>query len=432
MIGILKKRLSSPICLPVIYVVFLAAGYGLFISEYPLYFFVVIALLHVGFLGILIRFRALILRDQGQLESIKQDYLEKTNLVLEQIDKKKIALDSYHKELLNYSQLKDLTEQLSQCLTLMETSQTLSSHLIRLFGGEETVVILYLFHARTGELGLSSSQKGQMRINLKSKKGDVFDEWIVKTLQPLLVEDAQNDYRFDLEKNETEEARPVKSLISSPLAIASRTVGILRIDSPVAHYFKTEDLRFLSTVADIGAVAIENAQLFERVEELAMKDGLTGLYLRRFFMERLTEEINRSLRTKKDLSLLMIDIDYFKKYNDTFGHMAGDIVLKSVGLILSECFRGPGNIVCRYGGEEFVVALVDCPKEQALKWANEVRIKIRTQNIILRKQVTHVAVSVGMASLPADTQLREDLIGKADEALYRAKTQGRDRVCQWE
>jgi diguanylate cyclase (GGDEF)-like protein len=179
----------------------------------------------------------------------------------------------------------------------------------------------------------------------------------------------------------------------------------------------------------LGAIAIENAQLYEHIEELAIKDSLTGLYLRRYLLERLGEEISRQLRRKKDLSFLMIDLDKFKQYNDQFGHMAGDIVLKTISMILSETFKNPGDLVCRYGGEEFSILLPDCSKEDAMTLAEELRKKIKKQDIILRKQVTHITVSIGVATFPKDAQVKDELIGRADGALYEAKSKGRDRAC---
>src|SRR3989338_766258 len=268
-----------------------------------------------------------------------------------------------------------------------------------------------------------------MQINLKSKKGDIFDEWVVKTLKPLLIEDTKRDFRFDMDKIANEENRLIRSLMSVPLMAGSKALGILRTDSDYENYFSTDDLRFLTTIAGLGAVAIENAQLYEEVEQLAIKDGLTGLYLPRYLLSRLGEEISRQLRRKKQLSFLMVDLDKFKLYNDKYGHMAGDIVLKTISMILQESFSEPGNLVCRYGGEEFAVLLPDCSKEQALSLAEEVRKKIRSQEIILRKQKTNISVSIGVATFPADAQMKDELIHAADHAMYKAKQEGRNRVC---
>lgn len=338
------------------------------------------------------------------------------------------SIDAFREKIFNYLNLKNVIEKLSLSLTVSDTSQVLSSEVGRLFDDSYSTVILYLFHAKTGELGLSASQKGQTPANIKDKKGDAFDQWVIKTMQPLLIEDTRTDFRFDVDKIFTETSRPVRSVISVPLVIHNKTLGLLRVDSPREKNFKTEDLQILMTLGGLGAVALENAQLYERIQDLAIHDGLTGLYLRRHLLERMSQEISRDLRGKQELSFLMIDLDHFKKYNDRFGHMAGDIVLKTVSAVLSYFFNEAGNLVCRYGGEEFAVLLPDCPKEKAMDLAEKIRKKIEHQEIILRRERTSITVSIGVATFPHDARIREELIHKADEALYKAKEKGRNRV----
>jgi diguanylate cyclase (GGDEF)-like protein len=369
-------------------------------------------------------------KKQSEIRLWIQNYGEQMNLAEVGIKREKIAIESFREKIVNYSQLKGLTEKLSMCLTLEDTSKTFLAEVSRLFGDKETTIILYLFHSKTGTLGISSSQKGQMRVNIKSKKGDTFDQWVVKTMQPLLIEDTKSDYRFDADRIVTQDAREIGSLISVPLMVGNKALGILRIDDPHENCFTTEDLRFLTMIGDLGAVGIENAQLYEQVEQLAIKDGLTELYLRRYLLDRMPEEISRQTRQKTPMAFLMLDLDRFKQYNDKFGHIAGDIVLRTVGMILSDLFKDPGMLVCRYGGEEFSILLPDCTPQKALELAEEARKKIFEQTIILRREKTRITISIGVAMFPKDAQNVKELIHKADLALYRAKSEGRNRVCK--
>ncbi len=409
---------------------FLLPLVGLFVyaaKYHAAFFFLAVAL--VVNIVLLVIFHRRLSQKQSLISLQKEEYFEKTNMLKAELSNEWQTIEVFRHKIINYSQLKDLTEKLSMCLSLEETSNTLSFEVNKLFGHKDITVILYLFHSKIGELGITSSQKGQMQINLKAKNGDLFDQWVVKTLHPLLVEDANNDFRFDVDKVSSEDAREIRSVMSAPLMEGKKILGILRIDSPLPQQFTIDDLRFLRTIADLTSIAVENAQLYQRLEELAIRDGLTGLYLRRHLMGRFDEEIARSIRNKHELTFILVDLDYFKKYNDNFGHIAGDIVLRHVAEVLMEHFQQPGNLVCRYGGEEFCVLLPDCPKSKAMGLVEELRKKIQDKEIVLRRQKTSVTVSIGVANFPKDARLKEELILKADEALYKAKKGGRNCIC---
>ncbi len=391
-----------------------------------MFLYLVLAAGGVAAVGTYYYFRFVWFRAAAELRL--QDVREKANLLEAEIKRQWGVLEAARKKLIDYSQLKVLAERLNQCFSLEETSRLLSGEVSRLFGQEEMTVILYLFHSKTGELGISASKKGQIEVNLKAKKGDAYDQWVVKNMTPLLIEDASQDFRFDRDKIQIEDARPIGSLMSVPLLIGDRAIGILRLDSPVSNYFQTESIRFLSTIGDLGAVAIENAQLYERVEDLAIHDSLTGLFLRRHFLDRMAQEMSRELRKNQEISFLMLDLDHFKQYNDQFGHMAGDIVLKALAMMLRDTFSLPGDCVCRYGGEEFAVFLPECSQAKAVELAEGFREKIEAQRFLIRRSSTRITVSIGVATFPQDATVREELIERADRALYLAKQEGRNRV----
>lgn len=162
---------------------------------------------------------------------------------------------------------------------------------------------------------------------------------------------------------------------------------------------------------------------------MAIHDGLTGLYTKGYFIERLRDESKRAINQLKTVSLLMVDIDYFKKYNDEFGHTAGDIVLKNLGDCLLDFAKDyPPCLISRFGGEEFCVLLSGRDKHSAALIAQSLLEKIKNMKLILRRQEINITVSIGVASLPGDAVEEEDLIRAVDNAMYEAKNKGRNKV----
>ena len=279
-------------------------------------------------------------------------------------------------------------------------------------------------------LNLYKSKKSPGSEVIKAKEGDIFDMWVLRHSSALFIEDVHSDFRFDLTKVKPYEIRPVRSIISVPIISGNRFIGLLRLDNPAAGYFTQEDLRFLSAIADIGAVALENGQLFENTQELAIRDGLTSLYKKEYFIERLASECKRSIRQKIPIALLMIDIDHFKGYNDTFGHTAGDIMLKAVSEKMKLSLKDYNPIIGRFGGEEFCVALLNSSKDNAFSAAERLRHDVEGMRLDLRRQKINVTVSIGVAAFGTDAADEKELFIKADRALYDAKESGRNRVCK--
>ncbi len=393
-------------------------------------FFSVIFFSQLSVLAILFYFRRYLEKETTEIHLKKEEYLEEINLLNLSLKKEELARKSLFQRVEAYARLKSLAEKLSLCATHSQAADILAERASELFNGDRTTTLLYLFHSKTGDLGLVAAVKQGSKIQVLSKKGDMFDAWVVKNLKPLLLESIRADFRFDTEKvTPLKDDREYASLIAVPLMVGAKIIGVLRVDSPEEKYFSTDDLRFLSRIADLGAVALESAQLYEHLQDLAIKDSLTGLYLRRYLWDRMNEELPRQLRRKQEMSLLMIDLDHFKRYNDRFGHVAGDIVLRTLSDLLIKHFQQPGNIICRYGGEEFAVMLPDCSKAQAQALAENFRAQIAQAEIILRREKTAITVSVGVASFPSDAQIKEELVQKADQALYAAKQKGRNKVC---
>jgi diguanylate cyclase (GGDEF)-like protein len=189
--------------------------------------------------------------------------------------------------------------------------------------------------------------------------------------------------------------------------------------------YSHEDIELVMGLAGQASIIIENAQLYTQATIRANTDGLTELYNHRQFHERLEQEIARGSRFGAVFSIIMLDIDLFKVYNDIYGHLAGDQILRQMGELIRSSIRKL-DIPFRYGGEEFTVILPEARLDNAYKIAERIRKTVESE---ASSKAMPVTVSVGVASWPSDGITREELIGCADAALYRAKQSGRNRTC---
>ena len=177
------------------------------------------------------------------------------------------------------------------------------------------------------------------------------------------------------------------------------------------------------------SLALAKLKLQETLQHLSVRDPLTGLFNRRYMEESLARELRRAERQDKMLGVLMVDIDHFKSFNDTFGHDAGDALLRELGTFLQRRIRA-GDIACRYGGEEFTILLQDASQETSRQRAEEIREAAKRLQIHHGQRVLDpVTLSLGVATFPQNGANRDTLMQSADVALYRAKQEGRDRVC---
>ena len=221
----------------------------------------------------------------------------------------------------------------------------------------------------------------------------------------------------------------LEQLITMPLSVGPEPFGALVICSREASALGQDRLRILTAAANHLALAMRNSLEFRKTKARADHDGLTRISNRHHFDMRLREEMKRHQRHQDELSLMMLDLDYFKTVNDTYGHQAGDMVLKEVGRILQKTLR-ESDFPARYGGEEFVVILPQTREEQAWTLAERLRTVIGQTVFRVQRKRFRVTASIGIAGVKPGALARpETLISKADQALYLAKASGRNMVC---
>ena len=265
---------------------------------------------------------------------------------------------------------------------------------------------------------------------LPVKVGKGIAGMVAQTGQPLLVNDVEKDSRVAMANRLRFKS---KSLICIPLKLKDKIIGVLNLsDKKNLSPFSEADLQLLTSFANLASLMIERTAVLEdsvRFEQLSVTDSLTGLYNRRFLKSRLEEELNRSIRQGLNLTVLFIDLDFFKNYNDLCGHLAGDEALKITADIIKASLREM-DIVARYGGEEFCAVLPGTSKAEALLVAERIRAEIEAERFPGESDVPlrRLTASLGVASFPEDGRTFTALVHASDVALYEAKASGRNRI----
>ena len=289
---------------------------------------------------------------------------------------------------------------------------------------------IFLLDEETGEFVLEKEDKKKKRNNLKKPRlrpGEGIAGWVVKEGIPLIVPDVSHDERF-VSRAGSKSARKAQSLICVPVKSKERVIGVMEFAKRAGDPFTKDNLDLLVKLMDYAALSIERVSLYHKMAELAITDDLTKLFNSRYLNRTIEVELHRCERSRTSVSLIFMDIDYFKQVNDNYGHLVGSKLLVEVSQLLIRSLRSI-DIVARYGGDEFVVVLPQTPPDVAAKVAERIR-KAIAQNTFLKKDghVIKITASFGVSSYPESAKTKEELLKLADEAMYRVKNYTRNGV----
>jgi len=330
----------------------------------------------------------------------------------------------------------ELTSAMRQSIKLNEVLELVMKNLTTELGYDRVLIFSFEHRGYKKDVlapvaGLNVPMEKLENFFFKYDKGEDIVPKSAIEKKPYIVRNAREDHRCS---QSFVELLDLAEYVVIPMISKNVIVGVLLADNRKnGRRILESDLMPLTMFSNQGAMAIENARLYEKIEALAVTDGLTQVYNHRYFQDSLKAELNRLERYYKGsterVSLMILDIDNFKKYNDTYGHQSGDAVLTEIGLILKGLSRKV-DVVARYGGEEFVVMMPATPKEGAAIFAERVRANIEAFKFEMRDgQVQQVTVSVGVSTFSDDAKTPQALIEEADRCLYRAKAGGKNRVC---
>lgn len=307
-----------------------------------------------------------------------------------------------------------------------ELYRHLTTHMAEAVGAEVCFVLHYdkdsgEMSARAPGYGIREDQLASVRYRVTP---EIRSAWDFKGQGVLLCNDPQSDQRIlrDL-------IRPLGfyNLVAVPFYFQGRVSGLIVVANK-PKWITHEDGRLLSVFANHAAMAIANLGMYQEIQQLAIRDGLTGLHNYRYFRQQIGRSVQHARRYESPLSLLLIDLDNFKRYNDTYGHLKGDQILKEVaGLLLA--YTRSADLVARYGGEEFVVLLPEIDEAKARNVGEKIRQVIEAHPFTLAagELPQSLTISVGVASSIGEWSA-DMLIQAADDALYRAKASGKNRV----
>ncbi|WP_010247466.1 sensor domain-containing diguanylate cyclase [Acetivibrio cellulolyticus] len=350
-------------------------------------------------------------------EEIKthNEKLKETNFKIEDANKK--LRDS----IAEFYTVQQITQAISSIFDVKELLKHVNDIIIGVMGVNNSTVILY------------DEKKDRLRVNTTNVSSreeliSLFDNINCELLKDVLKsgEPLMENFVDSKEYSFTQE-REVSSLICVPLVTKTRKFGLVLIEHKYFNAFDEDNLRLLNIIGQQVSIALENAELYERMHELATVDSLTGVYNRLYFQERLQQEFENAQKNKYDLSLAIFDIDHFKRFNDTFGHLFGDKVLRHISDLLKNSLRS-GDIIARYGGEEFVLLFPRTGLKEAYDKVEILREKIAKTTIRDELVTASVTVSFGLSTYPEVSTTESDLLKMADNALYDAKESGRNCV----
>jgi len=375
----------------------------------------------IGFLWILpisIYFgKGMLKRHTDALKSRLKSKEEKKRVNADELDKIQHEKKYLERKLIDLSKLYTVTKEMSFNVRFIELFKSLENFVKDNFEFKNIKIILLKHEKYKKSIDkiyeINSSHSSFIKEQSFSEK---FINFVLELKETIFVKEEKDLSTFGLTKN-------TKNILAIPLNIQKKAIASFLIED-----IKDDDREKYLILASQFALQIERVGLFENVEKMSIIDGLTGVYLRRYFLGRLKEEFQRARQSKAKISFIMMDLDYFKKCNDRLGHLVGDVVLKDVAAVLQNNVREI-DLVTRYGGEEFCILLPEADKIGAHLVGERIRKAVEDRIITAYDEKAQITLSMGISSFPEDSRTETELIDNADKALYEAKENGRNRIC---
>lgn len=355
----------------------------------------------------------------GELASAFNKMSEKLDRYNESLKRKMFEVTTLYEVSQSMNFLNNKDQLLTIILTKMIEALNAEKGSIMLYNAEECLI--------SCEMAVGYPGKFERRVKFapgEGKAGQAFSTGVT-----IISNDIQSDSGFVRTQSTQNTDNVTRNMMCVPMKTKDEAIGVINIvNKKGPEGFNEDDKALAASLSTQAAMTIENARLYE----LSITDGMTRLFIHRYFQIRLDEEIKRSVRYGAPLSLLMTDVDHFKKFNDTYGHQVGDMVLIKVADIIRETIRNEVDIPCRYGGEEFAIIAPQTGIEDARRMAERIRSAVEKAELPgPGGKSLKITISLGIATYPINSKEKKDLILKADSALYHSKKNGRNMATHY-
>ena len=321
----------------------------------------------------------------------------------------------------------DVAKALTSSLDLDSILQTILEKMAEYFRPDTWSLLMVDEQKMELYFAIAVGQASEALKSVRLKVGEGIAGHVAKFGEKLVVPDVRKDQRFARRIDQITQTE-TQSIICMPLRSRHRVLGVIQLVNVDMDHFKREEEFFLQALCDYAAIAIENARSVEKIQELTITDDCTGLYNARHLYKTLEQEVYRSARFGYEFSVLFIDLDHFKRVNDTHGHLIGSKLLAEIGYLIKAQLRLI-DFAYRYGGDEFVVLLPQTNKDSALVVARRLRDSMRKSVFCKEEGLNlNVRASMGLATFPHDAKTPHDVIRQADEMMYMVKNTSRDSI----
>jgi len=357
----------------------------------------------------------------------------------------KIMMESYSEmisaTILNYNNIYEYENTIDLFSGFYEISQKLNSNLSfdeilnilidilrRIFTYDRISVSLRENNGKEAVIKRVVGQTDEFEENYKFLIEEGLNGWVIRKNKTILVADLEKgDYFIPRYTIKEKSNHHLRSFVGAPLNYRNSCLGVVAVESKKPNVYTDRHERLLSLLSNNIGVSLDRSMLYSELQNLATTDGLTGINNYRYFRQRLGEEIERAKRYTLKFSLLMLDIDSFKAFNDQYGHLVGDNILKNIAIVIRNSIRNI-DFLARYGGEEFSVILVETGMNRACQTAERIRQNIESSKIEYNGASYSVSISIGISEYSNEVSSEDELIAQADKALYQAKAEGRNKV----